>query len=41
MQSGAVALPDIDEEWVTVEGGPTGSVRTRIVRPAGHRGRCR
>ncbi|MFF7403722.1 alpha/beta hydrolase [Streptomyces murinus] len=38
VQSGAVALPEIDEEWVTVEGGPTGSVRTRIVRPAGHQG---
>lgn len=37
-QDGAVAKPEIDEEWVTVEGGPTGSVRVRIVRPAGHEG---
>ncbi len=38
LQSGAVAKPEVDEEWVTVEGGPTGSVRARIVRPAGHEG---
>ncbi|MCK8678871.1 alpha/beta hydrolase [Streptomyces lichenis] len=38
VQSGAVAKPEVDEEWVTVEGGPTGSVPTRIVRPAGHQG---
>ncbi|MFF4323680.1 alpha/beta hydrolase [Streptomyces sp. NPDC001568] len=33
-----VALPDVDEEWVTVRGGPTGEVRTRIVRPRGATG---
>ncbi|WP_326595839.1 alpha/beta hydrolase [Streptomyces sp. NBC_01803] len=38
VQSGAVAKPEVDEEWVTVEGGPTGSVRARVVRPAGHEG---
>ncbi|WP_282699925.1 alpha/beta hydrolase [Streptomyces sp. CC219B] len=38
VQSGPVAKPEVDEEWVTVEGGPTGSVRARIVRPAGHDG---
>lgn len=38
VQSGAVDLPEIDEEWVTVPGGPTGEVRTRIVRPAGATG---
>ncbi|MFJ3582194.1 alpha/beta hydrolase [Streptomyces sp. NPDC090127] len=38
VQGGAVAKPEIDEEWVTVEGGPTGQVRARIVRPAGHEG---
>ncbi|WP_338673651.1 alpha/beta hydrolase [Streptomyces sp. SCSIO 30461] len=37
-QSGDVELPAIDEEWVTVEGGPTDEVRTRIVRPAGAQG---
>ncbi|GGR50739.1 acetyl esterase/lipase [Nocardioides luteus] len=36
VQSGdGVARPEIDEEWVTVEGGPTGEVKVRIVRPAG------
>ncbi|MCQ4214242.1 alpha/beta hydrolase, partial [Streptomyces longispororuber] len=38
VQSGEIAKPDVDEEWITVPGGPTGSVRTRIVRPAGVRG---
>ncbi|WP_460062709.1 alpha/beta hydrolase [Streptomyces sp. YKOK-I1] len=35
VQSGDIAKPAVDEEWITVEGGPTGSVRARIVRPAG------
>ncbi|MEV7579290.1 alpha/beta hydrolase [Streptomyces erythrochromogenes] len=39
VQSGeGVALPPVDEEWVTVTGGPTGEVRTRIVRPSGATG---
>ncbi|MDX3518427.1 alpha/beta hydrolase [Streptomyces scabiei] len=38
VQSGEIAKPEIDEEWVTVSGGPTGSVRARIVRPAGAEG---
>ncbi|MEU4269887.1 alpha/beta hydrolase [Streptomyces sp. NPDC026092] len=38
VQSGAVAKPEVDEEWVTVEGGPTGRVRARIVRPVGQEG---
>ncbi|MFJ9643999.1 alpha/beta hydrolase [Streptomyces sp. NPDC101206] len=38
VQSGEIAKPEVDEEWVTVPGGPTGSVRTRIVRPAGTAG---
>ncbi|MFF0435386.1 alpha/beta hydrolase [Streptomyces sp. NPDC004327] len=38
VQSGGVELPVIDEEWITVPGGPTGSVRARIVRPAGTTG---
>ncbi|MHC5907680.1 alpha/beta hydrolase [Streptomyces sp. S6] len=33
VQSGETDMPDVDEEWVTVPGGPTGSVRARIVRP--------
>ncbi|MFJ3975269.1 alpha/beta hydrolase [Streptomyces sp. NPDC090021] len=35
VQSGPADLPAVDEEWVTVAGGPTGEVRARIVRPAG------
>ncbi|MEU6527566.1 alpha/beta hydrolase [Streptomyces sp. NPDC046928] len=35
VQSGEVAKPAVDEEWLTVPGGPTGGVRVRIVRPAG------
>ncbi|WP_369217581.1 alpha/beta hydrolase [Streptomyces flavofungini] len=35
VQSGAIAKPEVDEEWITVPGGPTGGVRTRVVRPAG------
>ncbi|CAM5580040.1 Alpha/beta hydrolase OS=Streptomyces alboniger OX=132473 GN=CP975_02625 PE=4 SV=1 [Streptomyces alboniger] len=38
VQSGAIAKPEVDEEWITVPGGPTGGVRTRIVKPAGARG---
>ncbi|MFF7609962.1 alpha/beta hydrolase fold domain-containing protein [Streptomyces parvulus] len=39
VQSGASVLPAVDEEWVTVTGGPTGEVRARIVRPEGVSGR--
>ncbi|MEU9606003.1 alpha/beta hydrolase [Streptomyces sp. NPDC048057] len=35
VQSGDVEAPAVDDEWITVEGGPTGSVRARIVKPAG------
>ncbi|MFF5338444.1 alpha/beta hydrolase [Streptomyces sp. NPDC013181] len=35
VQSGEIDKPLIDEEWITVSGGPTGSVRARIVKPAG------
>ncbi|MEU0402454.1 alpha/beta hydrolase [Streptomyces sp. NPDC006197] len=39
VQSGGdVPLPAVDEEWVTVHGGPTGDVRARIVRPRGATG---
>ncbi|MFC8175725.1 alpha/beta hydrolase [Streptomyces sp. NPDC057325] len=39
VQSGeGVPLPAVDEEWVTVHGGPTGDVRARIVRPHGATG---
>ncbi|MDT0467321.1 alpha/beta hydrolase [Streptomyces gibsoniae] len=35
VQSGEIAELAVDEEWITVEGGPTGSVPARIVKPAG------
>ena len=38
VQSGEIAKPAVDEEWITVPGGPTGDVRARIVRPAGSTG---
>uniref|UniRef100_A0AAU1ZS56 Alpha/beta hydrolase n=1 Tax=Streptomyces sp. NBC_00093 TaxID=2975649 RepID=A0AAU1ZS56_9ACTN len=38
VQSGEIDKPAVDEEWVTVTGGPTGEVRARIVRPAGVQG---
>ncbi|GIH97554.1 alpha/beta hydrolase [Planobispora siamensis] len=38
VQSGPIDKPAVDEEWVTVPGGPTGEVRARIVRPAGSTG---
>ncbi|MFK0043596.1 alpha/beta hydrolase [Streptomyces sp. NPDC090741] len=38
IQSGEIAEPEVHEEWVTVPGGPTGEVKTRIVRPAGASG---
>ncbi|NUS23144.1 MAG: alpha/beta hydrolase [Streptomyces sp.] len=38
VQSGDIAKPAVDEEWVTVPGGPTGSVRARVVKPEGATG---
>ena len=38
VQSGEIEKPAIDEEWITIPGGPTGEVKVRIVKPAG-RGR--
>ncbi|WP_317446990.1 alpha/beta hydrolase [Streptomyces collinus] len=38
VQSGDIVKPAVDEEWITVSGGPTGSVRARIVKPAGATG---
>ncbi|MEU3244466.1 MULTISPECIES: alpha/beta hydrolase [unclassified Streptomyces] len=35
VQSGGIVGPEVDEEWTTVSGGPTGEVRVRVVRPAG------
>jgi acetyl esterase len=38
LQSGKIAEPEIDEEWITVKGGPTGQVKARIVKPPGATG---
>ena len=38
VQSGEIAKPEIDEEWIAVSGGPTGEVKTRIVKPRGATG---
>ena len=35
VQSGPIAKPEVEEEWITVKGGPAGSVRVRLVRPVG------
>lgn len=40
LQNGkGVAKPAVDERWVEVAGGPTGSVRTRLLRPKGATGK--
>ncbi|MBM9506864.1 alpha/beta hydrolase [Actinacidiphila acididurans] len=38
VQDAEIFKPEIDEEWVDVPAGPTGTVRVRIVRPAGSGG---
>jgi len=38
VQDSPIDKPEIDEEWITVEGGPTGSVKARIVKPRGSTG---
>ncbi|MFK0121310.1 alpha/beta hydrolase [Streptomyces sp. NPDC090994] len=38
VQSGPVEKPEVDEEWVTIAVPSGGSVKTRVVRPAGVRG---
>jgi len=38
VQSGEIEMPNVDDEWVKVPGGPTGEVSTRILRPAGATG---
>jgi len=35
VQDEPIWKPQVDEEWITVEGGPTGTVPVRIVRPVG------
>lgn len=38
VQDEEIFKPEIDEEWITVQGGPNGEVKTRIVRPKGATG---
>jgi acetyl esterase/lipase len=38
VQSGEIAKPDVDEQWISVAGGPTGEVPVRLVRPPGATG---
>ncbi|MFJ9846005.1 alpha/beta hydrolase [Kitasatospora sp. NPDC101155] len=38
VQSSEISKPPVDEEWITVQGGPTGSVKARIVKPVGATG---
>jgi acetyl esterase/lipase len=38
VQSAEIFKPEVDEKWITVEGGPTGSVRVRVVKPLGATG---
>ncbi|MGI3780780.1 MAG: alpha/beta hydrolase [Janthinobacterium lividum] len=38
VQDSPIDKPDVDDTWVTVPGGPTGEVRTRIVKPLGTSG---
>jgi acetyl esterase len=38
VQDSPIDEPEVDEKWITVDGGPTGSVRTRIVKPKGTTG---
>ncbi|GAA2905118.1 alpha/beta hydrolase [Streptosporangium fragile] len=35
VQSGEITKPAVDEEWITVQSGPAGGVRARIVKPTG------
>jgi acetyl esterase/lipase len=38
VQDEPIWKPEVDDEWITVEGGPTGSVPVRIVKPKGATG---
>ncbi|MEY9853132.1 acetyl esterase [Leifsonia sp. EB41] len=38
VQDSSIWKPEIDEEWLEIPGGPTGSVKIRIVKPAGSTG---
>jgi acetyl esterase/lipase len=38
VQNGDIAKPAVDEQWITIEGGPTGQVPVRLVKPPGTTG---
>ncbi|OCF37538.1 hypothetical protein I316_00663 [Kwoniella heveanensis BCC8398] len=38
VQDSFIHKPEIDEEWISVPGGPTGPVPTRIIKPRGAQG---
>ena len=38
VQSSEIFKPEVDDVWITVDGGPTGSVPVRIVKPVGAQG---
>lgn len=38
VQDEPIEKPEVEEEWITVEGGPTGTVPVRIVKPRGTTG---
>lgn len=38
VQDSDIWKPEIEEEWITVQGGPTGSVPVRLVKPKGSTG---
>lgn len=35
VQDSPIFKPEVDEEWLEIQGGPTGTVKIRIVKPAG------
>ena len=37
-QAGEIFKPPVEDEWISVPGGPSGDVRVRIVRPHGATG---
>jgi acetyl esterase len=38
VQDSPIDKPEVDEEWITIDGGPTGTVKVRIVKPLGTTG---
>ena len=38
VQNSSISKPDVEDKWIEVKGGPTGSVKTRILKPKGAKG---